>query len=134
MRLPGAPAVILARLAAALPAWTDGAGVRDPCRAGVVLVGEGPARVQRLLEAERKKVARILPNVPVHLIQSGDGEGQVALRKLPRTVQRLKRTLTKAEVAEVTKRLRALGGIRMPMPKGVDPLRARPDRRGLKGR
>lgn len=103
-------------------------------RAGVVLVGEGPPRVAKLLDAERKKVARILPNVPIHVIQAGSAEGQVELRKLPRTVQKLKSTLTKAETAEVTKRLRALGGMRLPVPKGMDPTRARPDRKGMRGR
>lgn len=104
-------------------------------RAGVVLIGEGQAnRVSKLLEAERKKVARILPNVPVTLIQTGSGEGQVPLRKLPRTVQKLKSTLTKQETAEITKRLRSLGGARLPLPKGVDPFRARPDRKGMRGR
>lgn len=103
-------------------------------RAGVVLVGEGPARVAKLLEGERKKVSRVLPNVPIHLIQAGNDEGQVPLRKLPREVRKLKRTLTKAETTEITKRLRALGGIRMPMPKGIDPMRARPDRKSMRGR
>lgn len=104
-------------------------------RAGIVLVGEGPGgRQTRMLEAEKRKVARILPNVPVTLIQAGDGEGQVPLPKLARTVQRLKPTLTKQEVAEITKRLRALGGPRLPVPKGIDPYRARPDRKGMRGR
>ncbi len=104
-------------------------------RAGVVLVGEGPAtRIGRLLESERKRTARLLPNVPIHLIQAGSGEGQVPLRKLPRTVQKLKPTLTKQEVAEVIKRLTALGAVRLPVPKGVDPMRARPDRKGMRGR
>jgi hypothetical protein len=104
-------------------------------RAGIVLVGEGPpARIGRLLDTERKRLSRILPTVPVTLIQSGSGENQVSLRKLPRTVQRLKPTLTKQEVAEITKRLRALGGAKLPMPKGIDPFRARPDRKGMRGR
>lgn len=104
-------------------------------RAGVVLVGEGPPnRLPKLLDAERKKVSRVLPNVPVTLIQSGSAEGQVPLRKLPRTVQKLKPTLTKQEVTEISKRLRALGGARLPLPKGVDPFRARPDRKGMRGR
>lgn len=104
-------------------------------RPGVVLVGEGPKhRVQRLLDAERKRIARILPNVPVTMLQVGQEEGQVSLRKLPRTVQKLKPTLTKQEAAEVTKRLKALGGTRLPLPKGVDPYRARPDRKGMRGR
>lgn len=104
-------------------------------RAGIVLVGEGsPQRSQRLLEAERRKVARILPNVPVTLLQVGDAEGQVPLAQLARRVQKLKPTLTKTEVAEVTKRLRAIGGVRLPVPKGIDPFRARPDRKGMRGR
>ncbi|WP_024288010.1 DUF4191 domain-containing protein [Cellulomonas sp. KRMCY2] len=104
-------------------------------RAGVVLVGEGPAgRIPRLLDLERKKITRILPNVPITLIQAGNGEGQVPLRKLPRAVQRLKSTLTKQEAEEVTKRLRSLGGAKLPIPKGVDPYRVRPDRKGMRGR
>lgn len=102
-------------------------------RAGVVLVGEGPAgRIPRLLDAERKKISRILPNVPITLIQAGSAEGQVPLRKLPKAVQRLKPKLTKQEAAEVTKRLRSLGGARLPIPKGVDPYKVRPDRKGMR--
>jgi hypothetical protein len=104
-------------------------------RAGIVLVGEGaPHRLPRLLEAERRKVARILPGVPIHVLQVGTEEGQLSLRKLPRAVQKLKKTLTRQEVAEVTKRLKAIGGTRLPVPKGIDPFRARPDRKGMRGR
>ena len=104
-------------------------------RAGVVLVGEGPSgRIARLLEAERRKTARVVPNVPITLIQVGADEGQVPLRKLPRTVQKLKPTLTKQETSVVIKRLTALGAVRLPVPKGVDPMRARPDRKGMRGR
>ncbi len=106
-------------------------------RPGIVLVGDGPPqRVRRLLEAERRKVARITPNVPVHLFTVGDGgsEGEVPLRKLASKVQRLKPTLTKQEVSAVHKRLRALSGIRPPVPQGIDPVRARPDRRAMRGR
>ncbi|CAM3643329.1 DUF4191 domain-containing protein [Isoptericola cucumis] len=104
-------------------------------RPGVVLVSEGPShRVQRLLEDERRKTARVLPNVPITLIQCGDEADQVPLPKVARRVQKLKRTLTKPEADQVRKRLRALGGARLPIPKGVDPMRARPDRKGLRGR
>jgi len=104
-------------------------------RPGVVLVGDGPEhRIGKLLEAERRKVARVLPGVPIHVIQAGNGEEQVPLRRLGRRVTRLKPALTKAEVAEVNKRLRALGGLRPPIPKGIDPFRARPDRRAQRGR
>jgi hypothetical protein len=37
-------------------------------------------------------------------------------------------------VATVHKRLKALGGVRMPLPHGIDPSRARPDRRAMRGR
>ena len=104
-------------------------------RPGIVLVSEGPGhRVKRMLEDEKRKVARVAPNVPVHLIQCGHDEGQVPLPKLVRTVQKLKRKLTPAEVAAVAKRLQALGSARMPIPKGVDPMKARPDRKGMRGR
>lgn len=104
-------------------------------RPGVVLISEGPAhRVGKLLEAERKKTARVLPSVPIHLIQSGNDEGQVTLRKLANTVRKLRPKLTKQEVSEVDKRLTSLGGVRLPIPKGIDPTRARPDRKGMRGR
>ncbi len=104
-------------------------------KAGVVLVSEGPAaRVPKLLESEKRRVARVLPNVPVHLIQYGNEEGQVPIGKLVRTVQRLKGKLTAAETAEIAKRLKALGAMRLPVPKGIDPMRARPDRKGMRGR
>jgi len=104
-------------------------------RPGIVLVSEGPStRVTRLLEDERRRVARIVPNVPIHLIQMGTDDGQVALTKLGRAVSKLKPKLTRPEAAEVGKRLKALGGARLPMPKGIDPMRARPDRKGMRGR
>ncbi|MPV37656.1 DUF4191 domain-containing protein [Georgenia subflava] len=104
-------------------------------RPGIVLVSEGPThRVKRMLDDEKRKVSRVAPNVPVHFVQYGNAEGQVPIGKLVRTVQKLKNTLTTAEVAQVSKRLQALGSARMPIPKGVDPMKARPDRKGMRGR
>lgn len=104
-------------------------------RPGVVLVLEGPpARASRLGEAERKRIARVLPNVPVHLLRVGKGEGEVPVHKLAGKIQRLRPTLTKAEAGAVNKRLKALGSAKPPVPKGIDPMRARPDRRGMRGR
>ncbi len=104
-------------------------------RPGVVLIGEGPAhRIGRLLESERKRTARVVSGAPVTLLQMGDEEGQIPLRRIARHVQRLKPTLTKQEVAEVIKRLNALGAMKLPVPKGVDPMRMRPDRKGMRGR
>ena len=105
-------------------------------RPGIVLVAEGPAiRAGKLAEVERKRMARVLgPNVPVTVILAGDGEGQVPLRKVSGKIMRLKPAITKQEVSEVSKRLRALGGVRPPIPKGIDPTRVRPDRRAARGR
>jgi len=104
-------------------------------RPGIVLIGEGPyGRAQKLLAAERKRVERVAPGVPVVLLRVGTGDGEVGIRKLTNTVQRLKPVLTKEEVSVVNKRLKALGGIRPPVPKGVDPTKARMDRRATRGR
>jgi hypothetical protein len=104
-------------------------------RPGIVLVGEGPShRIGKLLESERKRTARVLQGVPITLIEVGREEGQVPLPQLARKVQRLKPQLTKQEVGEVLKRLTALGAVKMPVPKGVDPMRVRPDRKGMRGR
>lgn len=104
-------------------------------RPGVVLVTEGPLpRVARLADTERKRTARLLPNVPVHVVHAGDGEEQVPLPKLTGKLTRLKPSLSKDEAAEVSRRLRALGGVRPPIPKGVDPTRLRPDRKAMRGR
>ncbi|NYE94009.1 hypothetical protein FHU41_000230 [Psychromicrobium silvestre] len=103
-------------------------------RPGVVLVTEGPGhRVRTLVEAERKKLNRILPNVTVHVIQSGREEGQVELSKVAKQVRKLKNELTKAEVGAVSKRISSLGS-RLPIPKGIDPYKARPDRKAARGR
>jgi hypothetical protein len=108
---------------------------RGSGRGGVVLVSEGPShRVGKMLEDQRKRVARVLPGVPITIIQCGDGEGQVPLRHLAKKLRKVRPTLSKQATAEVNKRLHALGGARLPVPKGVDPFRARPDRKAMRGR
>jgi|1186.fasta_scaffold205973_2 hypothetical protein len=105
-------------------------------RPGVALVTEGPVpRVNRLVDGERKRVTRVLgPNVPVLVFHVGDGEGQVPLRKINSKLMRSKPSLTKTEAGQVAARLKALGGARPPIPKGIDPTRMRPDRKGVRGR
>jgi hypothetical protein len=49
----------------------------------------------------------------------------VPLHKLAGKMARLKRTLTKAEVYAVSNRLSSLGTGKLPIPKGIDPTRAR---------
>jgi len=104
-------------------------------RPGVVLVSEGPPqRVRNLLAKEERRMQRLLPTVPVTTLECGDEEGQVPLPKIARKVQRLKPAISKAEMQEVIRRLTALGGQKLPIPKGVDPMKARPDRKALRGR
>ena len=107
-------------------------------RPGVVLVAEGPAvRATKLAEAERKKVSRIAgASVPVTVLRIGEGGGtdEVSVRKVASKVQRMKPVLTKEEVAAVNKRLKAMGGMRPPLPAGVDPNRVRMDRKAMRGR
>jgi hypothetical protein len=107
-------------------------------RPGVVLVAEGPAmRATRLAEAERKKISRIAgASVPVTVIRVGEGGGkdEVSVRKVASKIQRMKPVLTKDEVSAVNKRLKAMGGMRPPLPAGVDPNRVRMDRKAMRGR
>ncbi len=113
---------------------TQDAVFRAIGRPGVVLVAEGPVnRVKQLVDAERRKMNRIVPGVPVHVVNAGRGEGQVPLQRVSKTMQKLKKNLTRQEVQAVDKRLSALG-TRMPIPKGVDPFKARPDRKAMRGR
>ena len=93
-------------------------------KAGVVLVSEGPPqRVSGLLAVKKKETARWVPDIPIHEIMAGDGEGQVPLRKLNGTVMKLPRTLRGPEVSEVRKRLDAMSQAQsaLPIPKGPMP-------------
>jgi Na+-transporting NADH:ubiquinone oxidoreductase subunit NqrF len=80
-----------------------------------------------LIEGERKKLARILPNVTIHVIETGRGEGQVPISQVAKKMNKLGNELTKTEVSAVSKRIASLG-TRLPIPKGVDPYKARPQR------
>ncbi|MFD0443777.1 DUF4191 domain-containing protein [Streptomyces indonesiensis] len=93
-------------------------------KAGVVLVAEGnPNRLKGMLAAEKKKMARIVADVPVHDVMVGSGEGQVEIKKLRTTLLKLPRVLPGAQVTVVNDRLRALGDLmsNMPIPKGPMP-------------
>lgn len=104
-------------------------------RPGVVLISEGPShRVQPLMSAERKKIQKVAKNVPVHVIQVGKEDGQVRLAQLQSKIRSFKKVLTKHEVPAVSARLAALNSSNLPIPKGIDPMRARPNRRALRGK
>jgi hypothetical protein len=91
-------------------------------RPGVVLIGEGsPARVGSLLASEKKKVTRFVPEVPVYDVQAGNESGQIPLRRLNKHLMKLPRNLKNAQVGEVNRRLKALGSMNLPIPKGPMP-------------
>lgn len=91
-------------------------------RAGVVLVGEGSSqRLGGMLSAEKKKISRFVPDVPIYDLQAGNADGQVPLRKLNAKLAKLPRNLTKDQVSEVNRRLKALGTMNLPIPKGPMP-------------
>jgi hypothetical protein len=93
-------------------------------RAGIVLVAEGnPNRLRSLLASEKKKMARVVSDVPVHDFIVGDEEGQVELKKLRTKLLKLPRVLTGPQTTQVNDRLRAMGDLmsNMPIPKGPMP-------------
>ncbi len=107
-------------------------------RAGVALVTESSSgRALRLLEKESGRLNRLLPNVPVHQIIVGDDKdkGEVPLPKLAGHMTRMRPVLTKDEAGAVARRLQAMPSpVRQAIPKGVDPMRARPNRKAMRGR
>ena len=108
---------------------TQDAVYRAVGRGGVALIGEGPkSRTQPMLEAERKNVSRILPNVPVTFLYVGPDAESVPLYKLPTKLRSIKSALRKPEIVAVSNRLNSLGRNGLPIPKGMDPMKARAPR------
>jgi uncharacterized membrane protein YuzA (DUF378 family) len=108
---------------------TQDAVYRAVGRGGVALIGEGPrSRTQRMLEDKRREITRILPNVPVSFLYVGPDPESVPLYKLPSKLRQLKSVLRKPEVLAVSNRLNSLGNNGLPIPKGIDPMRARSQR------
>jgi hypothetical protein len=90
-------------------------------RAGVVLVGEGGAALRGLLIDERKKMERYAPGVPIHEVIVGTADGTVSVRKLQRTLSRFPKKLSNVQLRELRARLKAVGGMNIPIPKGPMP-------------
>lgn len=103
-------------------------------RPGVVIISEGPAnRVAKLIDEERKAIKRVAPSAPIEVIRVGNEEGQVPLSKLEKTMKKLPKKVTDQEVAAIAQRLDAIQTNAMPIPKGIDPFKARPNRRSMRG-
>ena len=98
-------------------------------RAGVVLIAEGSsARLRQRVEDEKRKVSRAIPGVTVSVISVSEQPESVPLYALTKAIYKLKRTLSRAEISVVNKRLAGLG-LNIPIPKGIDPNRIRAGRR-----
>ncbi|HEY9367957.1 DUF4191 domain-containing protein [Streptomyces sp.] len=128
---PGAAAAVLQNIGRG---WTTTPAVamnrnqdvvhRAVGRAGIVLVAEGnPNRLKTLLAAEKKKMARIVVDVPVRDIIVGNDEGQTPLGKVRTTMLKMPRVLSGPQVTATNDRLRAMGDLmsNMPVPKGPMP-------------
>ncbi|MET9857494.1 DUF4191 domain-containing protein [Streptomyces sp. NPDC006450] len=102
-------------------------------KAGVVLIAEGnPNRVKPMLANEKKKLARIMPDIPVHDFIVGTGQGEVPLKKVRTTLMKLPRVLSGPQITQVNDKLRAMGDLlsNMPIPKGPMPKGMRMPRGG----
>jgi hypothetical protein len=91
---------------------------RSVGRAGIVLVGEGSPAVRQLMQDERRKMERFIPGVALTEVIVGDANGQVPLRKLQKHLKKLPKKLNKVQLRELRNRLKAVGGLNMPVPKG----------------
>jgi hypothetical protein len=97
---------------------------RSVGRAGIVITGEGSQSVRQMMADEKKKAERFAPGVPVIEILVGNEDGRVPIRKLQRHMRRLPKKLSAHQMREVRARLKAVGGMSMPIPKGPMPTRA----------
>lgn len=91
---------------------------------GVILVAEGaPHRIKGLLAQEKKRISRLVGEIPIYDIVIGNDEGEVPLRKLQRHLMKLPRNLKGKQVDALEAKLSALGkkGATAGMPKGPMP-------------
>jgi hypothetical protein len=104
---------------------------------GVILLAEGnPQRVRSLLGQEKRRLAKVIGNAPLHDYVIGQGENELPIRKLRTTLMRLPRNLSGKDVNALDKRLKALSA-RPQMPKGAIPKNMRPPKgafRQMRGR
>lgn len=110
---------------------TQEAVYRAVGRGGVVIVGEGArGRLTRLVNEERSKAQRVATGVPVTVLYVGHGEDEVTIAKLGPTIKGLPKAIDKSTMAAVIKRLDSVSQslASMPIPKGIDPTKARAPR------
>ena len=98
-------------------------------KAGIILVGEGGFGVKSLMQDERRKMERFLSGVPATEIIVGEGQGEVSIRKLQKHLKKLPKKLNTVQLREVRARIKSVGGLNVPLPKGPMPTNIRMPRR-----
>jgi hypothetical protein len=99
-------------------------------RGGVVLIGEGSrSKLEKLMKKERTIARRIThDSVPVTEFYIGKGEGEVAIDQLAKQIKKLPKTVDRNGMAQLVARTESIsrgGAAALPIPKGIDPMRAR---------
>lgn len=110
---------------------TQDAVYRAVGRGGVVIIGEGArGRLTRLINDERTKVQRVAQGVPVTVMYIGHGDDEVAIADLSKTIKALPKKIDKATMAAVIRRIDSVSQSlsSLPIPKGIDPSKARAQR------
>ncbi|CAB4793283.1 MAG: DUF4191 family protein [Actinobacteria bacterium] len=98
-------------------------------RPGVVLVGEGSSAIKHMLTDEKRKVERFAPGVPVFELIVGESDGQVPIRKLQKRMKKFPKKLSTVQLRELRARMKAIGGMNIPIPKGPMPKNVRMPKR-----
>jgi hypothetical protein len=110
---------------------TQEAVYRAVGRGGVVIIGEGArGRLTRLINDERSKVQRVASGVPVTVFYVGHGDDEVQIKDLAARIKALPKKIDRATMAAVIKRIDSVSQSlsSLPIPKGIDPARARAPR------
>jgi hypothetical protein len=94
---------------------------RAVSRAGVVLIAEGGAGIGALLSGERKRTVRFIGEAPLTEIVIGNSATTVPIKSLQKKLKKLPKKLSKYEAAGLRKKLEAVGGSSVPIPKGPMP-------------
>ncbi|MFM8868558.1 MAG: DUF4191 family protein [Candidatus Nanopelagicus sp.] len=102
---------------------------RVSAKAGIILVCECGYGVKSLMQDERRKMERFLSGVPITEVVFGDGQGQVSIRKLQKHLKKLPKKLSTVQLREMRARLKSVGGLNLPMPKGPIPTNLKMPRR-----
>jgi len=103
-------------------------------KGGVALIAEGGQAAVRPLQATRARLRKIVPGAPILEFHVGPGPQGLSLRQLVKAIKKSKKLLSKRERSAIETRLHALGTMNLPIPKGLDPSKVRPDRKALRGR